>query len=110
MDASESKVKAGLDEAFFRDVNEALRQGSWPGEEDAPATFRCECARLGCSRMVTLTVREYEAVRLHSRRFIVAPGHQAAEMETVVEVRDGYVVVEKRDEAARLADETDPRR
>jgi hypothetical protein len=110
VERNESQVRVGLNEAFFRDVNEALGSGSWPGEADATTTFRCECARLGCNRMVTATAREYEQVRAHSRRFIIATGHELPESETVLVVREGYAVVEKRDEAGRLADATDPRR
>jgi hypothetical protein len=39
----------------------------------------------------------------------VLPGHELAEVETVVSKADGYVVVEKRDEAGRLAEASDPR-
>ena len=34
-------------EAVFRDVNEALQAGRWPGEEASPVAFRCECAEVG---------------------------------------------------------------
>ena len=102
-------MRIGRNEATFRDVNEAIRAGRWPGEENAPVAFRCECAKLGCSRMLELSAVEYEAVRANPRRFFVAPGHEAPSTEEVVEVHDGYVVVEKRDEAGRIAEETDPR-
>jgi hypothetical protein len=37
------------------------------------------------------------------------PGHEVKELETVVESGNDYIVVEKRDEAGRLADASDPR-
>jgi hypothetical protein len=37
------------------------------------------------------------------------PGHEVKEVETVVETGTGYIVVEKRDEAGRLAEARDPR-
>ena len=30
------QVRTARNEAIFRDVNEALRAGHWPGDEDAP--------------------------------------------------------------------------
>ncbi|HSC02218.1 MAG TPA: hypothetical protein VLC49_02835, partial [Solirubrobacteraceae bacterium] len=52
--------RAAANEATIRDVNEGIERGQWPGEEDTPVGFRCECARLGCNQLVELTVREYE--------------------------------------------------
>jgi hypothetical protein len=101
--------RAGATEATFRNVNEGIERGQWPGEEDVPAGFRCECARTGCNALVELTVREYERIRSHPRRFVVAAGHELPEVETVVATEPGYVVVEKRDDAGVVAQATDPR-
>jgi hypothetical protein len=38
------------------------------------------------------------------------PGHEIAEIEQVVEVAEGYVVVAKRGRGATLADRLDPRK
>jgi hypothetical protein len=95
-------------EAIFRDVNEALKQGRWPGEQSSIA-FRCECARLGCSRLIELAAEEYEHVRTRARWFLVAAGHELSEDETVVETHHAYVVVEKLGEAGLVAEATDPR-
>lgn len=108
MDA-ESQRRIAHNEAMFRDVNEAIRSGRWPGEQDAPIAFRCECGRLGCSQMIELSIRDYERIRANPRRFCIALDHDIPEAETVVETYERYVVVEKRDEAARVAEETDPR-
>jgi hypothetical protein len=96
-------------EARFREVNEAISRGQWPGEDDAAVGFRCECAALGCNEVVELTSPEYERVRAHPRRFVVLPGHERAEIENVVETRPGYLVVEKIEEAGERAEESDPR-
>jgi hypothetical protein len=101
--------RAAANEATIRDVNEGIERGQWPGEEDSPVGFRCECARLGCNQLVELTVREYEEIREHPRRFVVVPGHEFAEVEKVVETRRGYLIVEKLDPAAEVAERTDPR-
>jgi hypothetical protein len=96
-------------EAVFRRVNEAIERGHWPGGEDEPTAYRCECAQLGCNRLITLTPREYEAVRENPRWFFVLPGHELPEAEDTVLARPGYLVVEKRDQAGEIAEATDPR-
>lgn len=101
--------RAAANEATIRDVNEGIERGQWPGEEDSPVGFRCECARLGCNQLVDLTVREYEAIRANPRRFVLVPGHEFPDVETVVEARPGYIIVEKLDQAAEVAEQQDPR-
>jgi hypothetical protein len=105
----ELQLRIGANEAAFREVNEGISRGQYPGEDDMLHGFRCECARLGCNKMVELTAREYERIRANSRRFLVAPGHEMPELEEVVERHDGYVVVEKTGPAAVRADVSDPR-
>ena len=101
--------RAAANEATIRDVNEGIERGQWPGEEDSPVGFRCECAQLGCNQLIELTVREYEEVRANPRRFVVVPGHESPDVETVVESRRRYVIVEKLDQAAKVAERHDPR-
>lgn len=105
----ELQERVGANEAVFRKINEGIERGQWPGEEDAPVGFRCECAQLGCTELIELTVREYEQVREDARRFIVLPGHERLEAEVVIENRPGYMVVQKIDQAGETAIETDPR-
>jgi hypothetical protein len=93
----------------FREINEGIERGQWPGEEQSPVSFRCECARLGCSELIELSVHEYERVRANPRWFVVAPGHQHPELEVVIDAQPGYLVVEKVDQAGAKAEETDPR-
>jgi hypothetical protein len=96
-------------EAVFRQVNEGIERGQWPGEAGAPVGFRCECARLGCNLLLELTLAEYEHVRSASRRFVMIDGHELPTVEVVIERQPGYVIVEKQDEAAERAKESDPR-
>jgi hypothetical protein len=57
-----------------------------------------------------LTVAEYEAVRARPTRFLLKPGHWQSEVERVVEQNERFAVVEKHEEEAEIARETDPRR
>lgn len=98
-----------MNEAVFREVNEGIERGQWPGEDAAPVGFRCECARLGCNLLLELTLAEYERVRSNPRRFFMIGGHELPAVERVIERRPGYVIVEKYDEAGVRAGEEDPR-
>ena len=81
--------RAAANEGAIRDVNEGIERGQWPGDEDTPVGFRCECARLGCNRLIELTVHEHEEIRSHPRRFVVLPGYGLPDVETVVATRPG---------------------
>jgi hypothetical protein len=105
----EVEQRLAANEARFREVNEAISRGQWPGEEGAMIGFRCECAALGCNRLIELTPPEYERIRAHPRRFVVLPGHERTDVESVIETRTGYLIVEKTDEAGERAEESDPR-
>ena len=101
--------RVGRNQALFRQTNEAIEQGLWPGEPRKTVRFRCECARLECHDVVEVSVAEYESVRAFSRRFLVRAGHEIAEVERVIEQHDGWVVVEKNGIAGLTASQTDPR-
>jgi hypothetical protein len=108
MDAK-SEHEIGRGQSLLRHVNESIERGHWPGDEDAPVTYRCECAQLGCNDLVSMTAREYEQVRASPRRFVLAPGHEMPDIETVIATGAGYVVVEKREDSGRIAEAADPR-
>ncbi len=101
--------RLSANEVIFRDLNEGIERGQWPGEPDAPVGFRCECARLGCNALVRLTLAEYEHIRSDPRRFVMIDGHELPAVETVVQTLRGCVIVEKRDEAGERAEASDPR-
>jgi hypothetical protein len=106
-DRSQERIAAN--ESIFREINEGIERGQWPGEEGSPVGFRCECARLGCNDLVELSVGEYERIRAHGKRFLVAVGHELPETEIVVGSQPGYLVVEKRGQAGALAERRSPR-
>ena len=108
MDEATQKKIAG-NEAMLREANEAIERGLWPGDDHRTVRFRCECAQLDCNQAIELRVRDYEAVRAHPRRFVLAEGHQRTAVETVVQRRNGFLVVEKKGEAGAVAEERDPR-
>lgn len=101
--------RVAANESAFREVNEAIERGLWPGEESSLVAFRCECASLDCAQLLELTLNEYERVRAESRRFLLVRGHELPDVETVVQTHERYVVVEKRAVAGEAAEASDPR-
>ena len=105
----ESQRRLARNEALFRETNEAIEAGQWPNDPDKTVRFRCECSRMDCNQALEITLGEYERVRQSPRRFVIADGHDQPEIESVVERRAGYVVVEKQDAAGAAAASSDPR-
>jgi hypothetical protein len=98
-------------EALFRSLNEEIKDVQIGNGADAsdPIDFVCECSSTECMKVVSASREEYEAVREGGSTFIVAPGHEEPEIENVIVSRSGFSVVEKRGEAAAVAEETNPR-
>ena len=103
-------------EVVFREVNERVLEikgelGPDPRAADLVDGLICECSEPGClERVGPLTISEYEAVRNDPRLFMIAAGHQAREVERVIEENAGYWIVEKLEGVpANVARERDPR-
>lgn len=96
----------------FREVNEQIwRVQDVLGQAGSDEAFVCECGNAACTKGLTLSPAEYEAVRAHGRRFLIALNHENPEVERVVDQNRNFAVVETFvGEASRIAEETDPRR
>jgi hypothetical protein len=79
-----------------REAREACAVGAVSAAEPE-LEFFCACGRADCDARLLLTLSEYEAVHAVPGRFIVAPGHESPAIESVVEARPTYLIVEKRD-------------
>jgi hypothetical protein len=101
--------RVARNEDLFRETNEAIAKGLWPGEPRGPVRFRCECARIDCNAAVEVPLSRYEETRRHPERFIVVAGHQLPEFERVVGEGDGYLIVQKIGVAGEEARELAPR-
>lgn len=109
MDAREKRL--AKNESLFRSVNERIEEVAVPAGADDGHQFEffCECSNAGCNLLLPMTVSEYEQVRKDPRLFIVAPGHELPEIETVVARARTYEVVAKQGDAAEFVTEHDPR-
>jgi hypothetical protein len=88
----------------FREANERIRARA--DEYDAPIEripFLCECPVPTCTEVVRLTMAEYSGVRAHPDQFFTVPGHEEADaaVGSVVSREDGYVLVEKDEDAPK---------
>jgi hypothetical protein len=99
-----------LHQTFLREVNERIEHmnlGWGPSDRDR---VLCECGHPGCLEKIEIAPADYERVRRFPTRFLVKPGHVTAGSERLVELADGYVVVEKLGASAATAIRRDPRR
>jgi hypothetical protein len=87
-----------------RRVNEAIERGRPDDQTEGP--FVCECGRIGCNTILHLTDWQYGRVRTSFERFLIAPGHEIAELDEVDETHREYAVAVKRG-AADILDEAD---
>lgn len=99
---------------LFREVNEQVRSVHEVFEQDGSdgtdGAFVCECGNGTCAKSLTVPPAEYEAVRAHARRFLVASDHENPEVERVVYQNGQFAVVETFvGDLSRIAEETDPR-
>lgn len=111
MTSEERQRRLGANEALFRQVNERMRDLN-----ETFATFTsqidimCECGSSECSSRISMTPEAYEQIRADPALFAVIPGHEAPDIEYVVEKRNSYDVIRKREGIpARIAEQTDPR-
>jgi len=108
MDAREERL--ARNETLFRSVNENIEDAAISGQlDDHVFEFLCECSNADCNLLLPMTVSEYETIRKNPTLFLVAPGHELPEIETVVLRRGAYQVVTKRGAAAEYVTERDPR-
>lgn len=107
--AQDAQARAAA-QRLSREVNERILE--MPHRPPAIyEIFICECCLDGCTDTVSLTTEEHGAIRRHSARFVVKPGHVDRRVERVVGPASArYEVVEKIDRGAELARDLDPRR
>jgi hypothetical protein len=104
-----SVEQAAKNEATFRSVNERLQEKADELElGDRQTPFLCECEDERCTEVLLLRRSDYEDVRAHPRRFIVAPGHQDGD-DQLIQNGAGFAVIEKHGKEGELVERQDPR-
>jgi hypothetical protein len=103
-------ARVAMNQARFREANEEIEpKAVIAGVETVP--FICECANPNCTKIVRVTIREYESVRAEPVLFLNAPGHEvhSAEYGEVVSRNERYVVTRKIGDAAKIVKSLDAR-
>jgi anti-sigma B factor antagonist len=108
--ASRWRDKEARSQALFRAVNERIEELAEDFGSDGQNLLLCECGNRECTQPLELTAAEYERVRAHASRFLVALNHENPERESIVEQNDRFAVVETfAGASSRIARETNPR-
>jgi preprotein translocase subunit YajC len=95
---SPREQRAIRNEELFREVNQRiaeLQEGEHVDALGGLMALVCECSHTGCAVPIEVEPATFEQVRENPLRFFVAPGHEDLEVESVVERRDAYLIVEK---------------
>jgi hypothetical protein len=93
---SEREVRVGSNERLFREVNERISRIQEDFGQTQAFEIVCECGAKDCLERITLTHGAYKALRANPRTFAIVPGHEAEDIEDIVERTDEYYVVEKK--------------
>ena len=103
MDERDERI--AKNETVFRAANREIEHaGQEAGGTGQLIEVLCECGRQGCDGVITMTVADYDGVHSQDDRFVVLRGHESIEVESVVEERAGYIVVDKFGEAEGIAE------
>ena len=108
--ATERQERLARNEAMFREANERAKE--WEerhGPDSEVELYFCECGKPDCLEKVSLRKADYERVRSDPRRFVIFPGHELPDVETVIERNEGWAIVEKAPELAPTVEALDPR-
>jgi hypothetical protein len=107
----ETKHRIAKNETLFRDVNERVKEidQAHALPRDDVWEFLCECGNADCTQPVALTLAEYERARSSPVQFVLLPGHERPEVETLIEATDRFVVVVKNIGEQDVALARDPR-
>ena len=100
-------------DSAFREANEQIgaKAREHHTAEDQPVPFICECADPGCTSILQLTLVEYEDIRVDSRQFLNALGHERVEgLIEVILQNHTHLIVRKWGRAGEVAEGLDARR
>ena len=87
-------------EQRFRVFNDQVR--TVREQLDADSGFACECGDASCDARIDMSLEQYAHIRRDPRWFAVVAGHEAPDVERVIERNDDHLVVEKTGESADL--------
>ena len=106
----ERERRAAQNQLLFRAVNEQIVGMTENFRSDlSDINLVCECWTPSCTGTIRCRLEEFELLDRTRNMFIVLPGHEDLLVEDVVDTSNGYVVVRKRDLAARIVEQVQQR-
>jgi hypothetical protein len=88
--------RIGENEALYRSINERIEDLNTAfGMVTETMAVVCECGQIECTEQIELDLPTYERVRSEPTTFVVLPGHELPEVETVIERHDTYFLLRK---------------
>lgn len=82
-------------QAILREVNLHIAELEKRLASNSPILqLVCECSESGCATPIAVDAATFVRSRENRSRYFVAPGHERLDIESVVEQRDGYLIVE----------------
>lgn len=98
---SRREERAIRNESLFREVNLNIEDlEARVAAQRMHLALVCECAERGCAEPIEVEAEIFHRVRKNPLQFVIAPGHEQLEVETVVERHPGFLIVEKHIDAA----------
>ena len=82
-------------EKLFRRRNEALIKVAEFNDTRATLEFFCECSDVTCRQIIRLSADDYKKIHKNRRNFVLRPGHERSEIESVIETKKNFTIVEK---------------
>ena len=93
---SDREERAAQNELVFRAVNEQIMKMTERFRAQlSDVDIVCECADAQCVGTIRVAFDEFAELERQSGTFLVLPGHEAPDVEDVVERTRTYVVVRK---------------
>jgi hypothetical protein len=83
---------------LYRQVNDRIHSvgsGVFGIPTDEPLSLVCECLDLGCVERINISSEDLRRARSSPAHFVVLPGHEADQFETVAERNQTFLVVSK---------------
>jgi hypothetical protein len=83
---------AKLNEQYESSVKDHLNANDF---QSHVLNYFCECSDIKCFEHVPVTIAEYHKIHERPELFVVKPGHEQTDIETVTDRTADYVVVAK---------------
>lgn len=97
----------GFNQRFQKGVEEANRIAAEEGDlplslnADDPLYFVCECSDEDCHQRIKISPNTYDAIHKENDQFIIMPGHEALQVEDVIDKLPDYYIVKKHQQPPR---------